>query len=138
MKNVTVNVQIQFDVFSDDIKEEIINSLNEMSTALNERFNDRSPIIFTSSIDSSDFEVHADEDEDEDGEIDARDGVETNYGHMEVIPRMLETDGTNLEEGVDVRIEGEFIGEVIGATSVFESVEALEEWYLNNFDPMRN
>jgi hypothetical protein len=68
-------------------------------------------------------------------EIDARDGIETNFGHMEVIPSMIDTDGTNLESGVDVRLEGEFKGEVIGASSTFESVEALEEWFSANFDP---
>lgn len=67
-------------------------------------------------------------------EIDASLGVETNFGHMEVIPRMLDTDGTNLVEGVDVRIEGEFIGEVVGGSKYFESVDQLEEWYRKHFD----
>jgi hypothetical protein len=68
-------------------------------------------------------------------EIDASEGIETEFGYMEVTPSMIDTDGTNLEAGVDVRIEGEFKGEVIGASSIFESVEALEEWFSANFDP---
>jgi len=133
MKNVTANISIQFDVFSDDIKEEVIKTLEEMSKALNERFNDRSPLIFTQSIDDSDFEVHADEEE----EIDASEGIETEFGYMEVTPSMIDTDGTNLEAGVDVRLDGEFVGDVIGGTYMFDSLEDLEEFYRKNFDPMR-
>ena len=58
MKNVTVTVQIQFDVFSDDTTEEVTNALAEMSEVLGREFNDRSPVIFTNSIDSSDIQVH--------------------------------------------------------------------------------
>ena len=64
MKNVTVNIQIQFDVFTDDedaIKEEVENTLDEMNKVLAQRFNDRSPLIFTNSIDHSDIDVHEDE-----------------------------------------------------------------------------
>lgn len=61
MKNVTVNVQIQFDVFSDDpekIREEVEMALASMSNTLGQQFNDRSPVIFTNAIDSSDIEIH--------------------------------------------------------------------------------
>lgn len=66
MKNVTVNVQIQFDVNSDtheDIKNEVIHLLDSMSQTLAKHHMDNDPVIFTNSIDSSDFEVHTDEDE---------------------------------------------------------------------------
>lgn len=140
MKNVTVNIQIQFDVFSDseeDIKNEVISNLDSMSQTLAKHHMDNDPLIFTNAIDSSDIEIHTPEDEEEEEEIDASEGVETNYGHMEVIPRMLDTDGTNLESGVDVRLEGEFVGEVVGGSQYFESVEALENWYLKHFDNVR-
>jgi hypothetical protein len=130
MKNVTVNVQIQFDVTKGD-KEEVAKILDSMTKILQERMSFESPIIFTNSLDSSDIEVHTPEDE----EIDASEGIETNFGYMEVVTAMLEDDnGTDLHEGVDVRIEGEFVGEVVGGTKYFESVEALEEWYSINFD----
>jgi len=58
MKNVTVTIQIQFDVFGEDTKEEVTNALAEMSKVLGREFNDRSPVIFTNAIDSSDIEVH--------------------------------------------------------------------------------
>lgn len=138
MKNVTVNIQIQFDVFSDTddkIKNEVIHLLSSMSQTLAKYHMDNDPLIFTNAIDSSDIQIHTPEDEEEeDEEIDASLGVETNFGHMEVLPRMLETDGTNLVEGVDVRLEGEFVGEVVGGTKYFESVDALEEWYSTHFD----
>jgi hypothetical protein len=66
MKNVTVNVQIQFDVNSDtdeDIKNEVIHLLGSMSQTLAKYHMDNDPLIFTNSIDSSDFEVHTPEDE---------------------------------------------------------------------------
>lgn len=58
MKNVTVTVQIQFDVFGEDTKEEVTNALAEMSQTLGREFSDRSPMIFTNAIDSSDIDVH--------------------------------------------------------------------------------
>jgi hypothetical protein len=58
MKNVTVTVQIQFDVFGEDTKTEVENTLDQMSQVLGREFNDRSPVIFTNSIDNSDIEVH--------------------------------------------------------------------------------
>ena len=69
MKNVTVNIQIQFDVFSDseeDIKNEVINNLASMSQTLAKHHMDNDPLIFTNSIDSSDIEIHTPEDEEED------------------------------------------------------------------------
>ena len=59
MKNVTVTVQIQFDVFGEDTKEEVTNTLAEMSQTLAREFNDRSPVIFTNAIDDSDIEIHS-------------------------------------------------------------------------------
>ena len=66
MKNVTVNVQIQFDVNSDtdeEIKNEVIHLLGSMSQTLAKHHMDNDPLIFTNSIDSSDFTVHTPEDE---------------------------------------------------------------------------
>ena len=68
MKNVTVNIQIQFDVHSDsdeDIKNEVIHSLGSMSQTLAKYHMDNDPLIFTNSIDSSDIEIHTPEDEDD-------------------------------------------------------------------------
>lgn len=68
MKNVTVNIQIQFDVFSDneeDIKNEVIKSLDSMSQTLAKHHMDNDPLIFTNSIDSSDIEIHEDDEEEE-------------------------------------------------------------------------
>lgn len=58
MKNATVTVQIQFGVLGEDTKEEVANVLAEMNEVLGREFNDRSPVIFTNSIDSSDIQVH--------------------------------------------------------------------------------
>jgi hypothetical protein len=69
MKNVTVNIQIQFDVFSDseeEIKNEVINNLSSMSQTLAKHHMDNDPLIFTNSIDSSDIEISTPEDEEED------------------------------------------------------------------------
>lgn len=67
MKNVTVSIQIQFDVHSDneeDIKNEVVNTLDSMSQNLQRYYLEQSPIIFTNSIDSSDIEIHKTENED--------------------------------------------------------------------------
>jgi SHS2 domain-containing protein len=66
MKNATVNVQIQFDVYGDnpeEIKEEVINALSEMSRTIGNIHADRAPLIFTNSIDSSDIYIDSDEEE---------------------------------------------------------------------------
>jgi hypothetical protein len=60
MKNVTVTVQIQFDVFSSDrdsIREEVNNVLSQMSATLDQQHGDRAPMIFTNSLDSSDIHI---------------------------------------------------------------------------------
>jgi len=69
MKNVTVNIQIQFDVDSDteeQIKNEVINKLDSMSQTLARHHMESDPLIFTNAIDSSDIEIHTPEDEEED------------------------------------------------------------------------
>ncbi len=61
MKNVTVTVQIQFDVSSDNrdqIKNEVIDQLVSMSQTLGRHHMEVSPVIFTNSIDESDIQVH--------------------------------------------------------------------------------
>lgn len=56
MKNVTVNVQIQFDIPSNgNVVDSTVNTLDEINKVLQERFPDISPVIFTSSIDDSDI-----------------------------------------------------------------------------------
>lgn len=66
MKNVTVNIQIQFDVDSDteeQIKNEVIDKLNSMSQTLARYHMESDPVIFTNSLDSSDIEIQTPEDE---------------------------------------------------------------------------
>jgi hypothetical protein len=41
---------------------------------------------------------------------------ETVYGLVEVRDAMIDTDGTNLEEGVDVRLDGEPLAGTVGIT----------------------
>lgn len=65
MKNVTVNVQIQFDLYEDDPEKynaAVASALDEMTGTLQMMHPDMSPVIFTNSLDSSDIEVHEDED----------------------------------------------------------------------------
>ena len=72
MKYVTVNIQIQFDLFSDseeDIKNEVISNLASMSQTLAKHHMDNDPLIFTNAIDSSDIEIHTPEDEEDGDEI---------------------------------------------------------------------
>ena len=69
MKNVTVNIQIQFDVTEDTeekIREEVERVLNQFNSELQRSHDDISPLIFTNSLDSSDIEIHTPEDEEED------------------------------------------------------------------------
>jgi hypothetical protein len=66
MKNVTVTVQIQFDVDSETeeaIKNEVIHKLGSMSQTLARYHMDSDPLIFTNSIDSSDIYIADDEEE---------------------------------------------------------------------------
>ena len=68
MKNVTVTIQIQMDVHSEDeekIKDEVIDTLDSMSQNLQRNYMDNCPLIFTNSIDSSDIQIHSNEDEEE-------------------------------------------------------------------------
>ena len=124
MKSVTANIQIQFDTFSNDIKEEVIKSLDEMSKVLGEQFPNISPVIFTNSIDDSDFEF--------DEEIDATQGVETSFGNISINHAVIDTDGTNLADGVEIRLDGELVETVIGGSTSFDCLEDLEEFLENN------
>ena len=66
MKNVTVNIQIQFDVVGDtpdEIRTEVERVLNQFECELQRSHDDISPAIFTNSLDSSDIEIHTPEDE---------------------------------------------------------------------------
>ncbi len=40
--------------------------------------------------------------------------LETKFGEITLRSAMLDIDGTNLEEGIEIKLEGELIGEVIG------------------------
>ena len=40
--------------------------------------------------------------------------LETKFGEITLRSAMFDIDGTNLEEGIEIKLEGELIGEVIG------------------------
>lgn len=66
MKNVTVNIQIQFDVHSennDDIKQEVLEELHIIQQTLERCRLDSDPLILTNSLDSSDIYIGSDEEE---------------------------------------------------------------------------
>jgi len=68
MKNVTVNIQMQFDVSSDTeekIREEVELVLHKFNSELQGLNTDISPIIFINALDGSDIEIHTPEDEEE-------------------------------------------------------------------------
>lgn len=67
MKTITVkNVQIQFDDFDEGAdKHNALNMLDEINEVLQQRFPDKSPIIFTSAVDDDDIEIKDPDIEDE-------------------------------------------------------------------------
>lgn len=106
MKNLTVNVQIQFDQFDNgDSVEYAQNALNKMTEILQRNFDDISPIIFTQGIDSSD---------------------------VEVVRTYTDMYGAYIEEGADVNVEAtdnvaEYSGRVTGFRDGYVLVEDQEE-----------
>ena len=48
--------------------------------------------------------------------------LETKFGEITLRSAMLDIDGTNLEEGIEVKLDGEIIGEVIGG-NIYEIEE---------------
>lgn len=64
--------------------------------------------------------------------LDLTEGVETKWGTVTMNHAMLDTDGTNLEDGIEIRLDGELIGEAVGYTSStlesFETVEDVEKF----------
>jgi phage/plasmid primase-like uncharacterized protein len=69
MKSITVkNLQIQFDSFDDGAdKFSALNMLDEINSALQERFPENTPQLFVNAIDDDDIEI-ADQNEVEDDE----------------------------------------------------------------------
>ena len=67
MKTILVkNLSIQFDSFDEGAdKHTAINTLEEINTVLQERFNDISPQIFVSAVDDDDIEIAGCEDDEE-------------------------------------------------------------------------
>lgn len=71
----------------------------------------------------------------EDEEIDASEGVETKFGFVKVTTAMIEDDnGTDMHEGVDVHLDDDFLGDVVGGSKYFDSLSDLEDFLENNFD----
>lgn len=72
---------------------------------------------------------NAEVDEDE---IDLTNGVETKFGQIKMNHAMIDVDGTNLEDGIEIRLDGKLIGEALGFTSSkldeFESIEEVEKF----------
>lgn len=64
--------------------------------------------------------------------LDLAEGVETKWGTITMSHAMLDTDGTNLEDGIEIRLDGELIGEAVGYTSStlesFETVDDVEKF----------
>ena len=59
----------------------------------------------------------------------------TAFGKIEVSFAMIDTDGTNLEEGVDFNLDGKFVGDAIGLSLKDinkNNIEELFETYCNN------
>ena len=57
----------------------------------------------------------------------------TKFGKISLRTAMLETDGTNLEEGVEIKLDGKLIGEAFGWRNVEGmTVEEAEEFLENN------
>lgn len=58
--------------------------------------------------------------------------VEVDLGELEIAYAMIDTDGTNLEEGVDVRYDGEFAFNVIAMDSDPENLSDADLEHLND------
>jgi len=61
VKTATVTVQIQFDIYDGDEKEQVISTLHNINKLLQSQMDDISPIIFTNGIDSSDIDIDEDD-----------------------------------------------------------------------------
>jgi hypothetical protein len=58
-----------------------------------------------------------------------KNGVETKWGKIIIRDVVFDMDGTNLEDGLDIRLDGEVVGKAIGLTSRnFENMNELEEF----------
>ena len=71
-------------------------------------------------------------------EIDLTEGVDTFHGMITMNHAMIDVDGTNLEDGLEIRVDGKVVGEALGFTSSkiesFESVEEIEEFIEKHTD----
>ncbi len=56
---------------------------------------------------------------------------DTNIGEVSLRGAMIDTDGTTLEDGVEIKLDGKLIGEVIGIT--FSQVEDMTEEEVEKF-----
>lgn len=56
---------------------------------------------------------------------------ETKFGEVSLRGAMIDTDGTNLVDGVEIKLEGKLIGEATGVT--FGQVEDMEIEEVENF-----
>lgn len=56
---------------------------------------------------------------------------DTKYGEVTLRNAMIDIDGTNLEEGVEVYLDGEYVNDMTGATPASEetTVEEAEKLY---------
>jgi hypothetical protein len=70
-----------------------------------------------------------DEDEDEDEKV-----FDTSYGEVRVTFAMIDTDGTNLSEGVDFNLDGEFVGDAIGLSLSEINEDNIEDLLLEYCD----
>lgn len=82
------------------------------------------------------IECDIDDDSDEVIEMEnLEEGVETQWGTITMRNAMIDTDGTNLEDGLVVSLDGEVIGELVGYTSPsFDTVQELEDFVNHHCD----
>jgi hypothetical protein len=123
MKKVIVTVQIQMDIKDGEKLPQIQDILEEANNSMIGVSGD--PQMFFSDISNSDI-IEDDE------EIDARDGVETEFGNISINHAMIDVDGTNLADGVEIRLDGELVATVIDGSYTFDSMDDLEEFISDN------
>jgi hypothetical protein len=70
-----------------------------------------------------------DEDDEEITSDELLDGVETKWGTISIRHAMIDVDGTNLEDGLEIKLDGELVGTAIGFTSRdFSDIDSLEKF----------
>jgi len=65
---------------------------------------------------------------------------DTKFGEILLRKAMIDTDGTNLESGIEIKLDDELIGEVLGSSFDFEdedtTIEEIEDFVEKYVDSM--